>query len=126
MAGRLAGHRGHHARPRDILHQVAVEDAIGGERAGLAREDHLADAHLGGDIGGMQPAGAAEGQQREIARVEPLLEQREPHRRAEIGIGDRQHALRRRLDASPSGPPTCAAIAARVAGMSSCIAPPRK
>ena len=49
---------------------------------------------------------------REVARVEALLEQRQPDGGAEVGVGDGQQALGRRLQRQgPSGCATCASIA---------------
>src|SRR3954466_9869416 len=64
-----------------------MEYARGGERAGVAREDDARDAELLCHGDGVQPAGAAEGEQGEVARIEALLEEAEADRRGGGGMG---------------------------------------
>jgi hypothetical protein len=49
-----------------------------------------------GDRDRVQPPGAAEGQQREVARVEALLDGHHPQRPDHLGVGDADDALGRR------------------------------
>mgnify|MGYP002074720603 CR=1 FL=1 len=92
--------RAHDARARDVLREVREQDSMGRECTGFAREGDLRHALLPRHPGRVQPARATEGEQAEVARVEPLLEQRQPDRRAEVGVGDGEDALRRGLVAA--------------------------
>ena len=86
-----------------------------------------ADAEFFGDGAGVDRAGAAEAQQREIARIEPLLEQRDADGRGEIGVGDAQHACGGAVVIEAQGALRCAPRSpARAPARSSGIAPPRK
>ena len=51
---------------------MAGEHAHGGKHAGRRRKDHAADAERGGEVAGVHRAGAAEGQQSQVARIEAV------------------------------------------------------
>ena len=85
------------------MHDVGMQDAEGGEGAGIRREDHLADAQFLRHGDGVQPARAAEGKQAEVAWVEPLLEEAEPRRRGQGVVDHGQHPFRRRIRFQPQG-----------------------
>ena len=53
-----------------------------------ARDEDLRHAELLGDRGGVQRAGAAEGEQGEVARVDAALDGHDPHRADHLGVRD--------------------------------------
>ena len=59
---------------RIIFHDVAGENAQGGECAGKRRDDDVRDAESFGESAGVEASGAAEGDQREVARVASALD----------------------------------------------------
>ena len=93
---------------------------------GAPRNDDVADADLARDRDGMQRAGAAIGDQREVAGIEAALGGDALHR---VGHGGRRRCAgcRRRpaVASMPSGSPTLAS-ARSAASTSSFISPPRK
>src|SRR5712692_7703708 len=80
------------------MDDVGLENAVSGEGAGIAWKRDSGDAELLGHRDGVQPAGTAEGEQGEVARIEPLLEEAETDRRGEVGIGDGEQPGGGRLD----------------------------
>ena len=87
-----------YARAREIVADIRMQNAPGREGAGIGREDDAGDVEFVGDRAGMDRTGAAEGQQREIARVEALFEQAEADCGGEAGIGDGDDAAGRALE----------------------------
>ena len=89
-AQRLIGQR--LAAQQDRVRLVAAP--LGGgeperaEHAGGARHDDPRDPQLLGDGRGVQRSGAAEGQQREAARVDPALDGHDAQRAHHLGVGD--------------------------------------
>jgi hypothetical protein len=73
-----------------------------------------------GDRHGVQAARAAEGQQREVARVEALLDGHHPQRADHLGVGDPDHAG---APARPCALEPSDAIARRAAPASSATPP---
>ncbi len=76
------------------------DEAEGRQHAGGARREHAVDPQLLGDRGGVQRAGAAEGDERVVARVDPALDRHDPQRPRHLGVGDAHDPLRagERLD----------------------------
>ena len=91
-------------RVDEILAQVGDEAA---ERIGEARprrHQHLRQAELAGERDGMQRPGAAEGEQREVARVVAARQRHHADRAGHVRVGEPGSRPRRRLPASrPSG-----------------------
>src|SRR6202521_5753324 len=58
---------------RIVLHDIADQNAEGGERARKRRHDHPRDAQARSQFAGMQPASAAEGHQHKPSRVVATL-----------------------------------------------------
>ena len=54
---------------------IGEDEAIGRELAGMVGDDAARDAHLAHQVAGVQRAGAAEGAEREVARIEAALDQ---------------------------------------------------
>ncbi len=59
----------------EVVDGVGDRDAQGTEATGDGGDDDIGDAHLRGDVGGMEGPGTAESEEREVTRVEPP-----PHR----------------------------------------------
>ena len=91
-----AGFRGRaaqHLRAHEVVGEIGVQDAVGGQRAGTLGEHHARDAELVGHGDRVQARRAAERDHDEVARIEALLEQREADRCAQAGIGDGEQPL---------------------------------
>ena len=73
VGGNFAGDAPQHGA-RIIFHYVAGENAERGERAGKRGNDDVRDAEGVGEGAGVQASGAAEGDQREVARVAAALD----------------------------------------------------
>ena len=78
-----------------VVAQVAGQQADRRGDAGMRRHDHLGDAQHVGHLGAVQRAGAAEGDQREVARVDALLDGARADGVGHVGVDQRDHALRR-------------------------------
>ena len=65
--------------------------------AGIGRHDHCRNRQFPGDRGAVQRAGAAEGDQREIARIIAAADRDQPHRIRHVGVGDADDRVRGRL-----------------------------
>ena len=96
-SAKVFGRRVQHARADKVMHQVRMQNAVGGQRAGIFREDHALNSRLVGDGDRVQPGGAAKGDHGELAGIDALLEQRQADRGAEIGIDHGQQSFRRGL-----------------------------
>ena len=84
-----------HQRARRLVAQPGRRVAVGAEHAGAGRhDDRPAVDELRQRIG-VKRAGAAEGDQREVARIVALLDRHEPQRAAHILVDDIDDALRR-------------------------------
>ena len=94
---KVFGLRVENARADEVMDQVRMKNAVGGQRAGILREDHAADPRLVGNRDRMQSGGATEGDHREFAGIDALLEQGQADSRAQIRVDDRQQSLRRRF-----------------------------
>ncbi len=77
----------------EIVAQVGEQHAEGGEHARRKRHDHLAHADLARDLDRVQRAGAAIGEQHEIAGVEAALGGDALDRIGHRGRGDAQDAF---------------------------------
>ena len=64
------------ARADEVMDQIRMQNAVGGQRTGILREDDASDPRLVRDRDRVQPGGAAEGDHREFARIDAFLEQR--------------------------------------------------
>ncbi len=64
----------------------------GGEDAGRGREEHTGDAERAREVAGMRRPGAAEGEEREVARVEAALHGDRADGAHHVGVGHRAHA----------------------------------
>ena len=83
---------------RDIEPGIGEQHADGREIARLGRHDHGADFELAGERRGVERPAAAEGEQREVARVVAALDGDLADRAGHRHRGDCEHPLRRRLD----------------------------
>ena len=81
--------------PHLVVLEVAREQAAGRRDAGMRRHEHLGDLERVGDLGRMQRAGAAERDERELARVVALLDRPRPDRARHVRVRDRQDAVGR-------------------------------
>ena len=89
--GRPAQHR-----QRIVLRHVGQQHAERREHAGVARRDHRGDVERVGDLAGVHAAGAAEGEQRELARIESALHGHDANGALHVGVGDAHDAFRQR------------------------------
>ena len=94
-AARLSGLAACTPRAREIMDHVANAGCRRPRACRRSRGKTIAgDADLVGDRGCVEPAGAAEGEQRELARVEPLLEQESRIAAPRLALVTVEHALR--------------------------------
>ena len=77
----------------DVVAHVRLQHPPGGERARAPGHDHLADLELLREPDGVHRAGAAERDEGEVARVDPLLDGDRPHRVRHLRVDDREHPL---------------------------------
>ena len=82
---------------------VGEDEAEGRELAGVVGDDARRDAGVVHQVGRVQRAGAAEGQQREVARVEAALDQHRAERAHHVVVGDLHDGERRLLRGAPKG-----------------------
>ena len=71
----VEGRRGHLRRSLQVDARVRHQEAEGGELARMVGHDAAADVGMDHEVGDVDRAGAAEGQQREVAGVEAALGQ---------------------------------------------------
>ncbi len=93
---------------------------------GIRRHDHLGDAERLGDLGRLHRAAAAEGDERELARVVALLDRARADRARHVGVRDRDDPLRGLEQAEAELGRRAAARRSTAASRSSRISPPRK
>ena len=67
----------------------------------MRRHEHLGDVERVGDLGRVQRAGAAEGDERELARVVALLDRARADRARHVRVRDREDPLGRLAQAEP-------------------------
>ena len=91
------------------------------QHAARARDEQRRDAELLGERAGVQPAGAAERDERELARVEAALDGDHPQRPAHLGVGHAHDAERglERVEAELGAERSSAASAASRESVSS-------
>ncbi len=82
------------AGPDGVHAQVLDEQAERAQEARARRHDDGADAQLARERGGMQRAGAAEGQEREAGRVDTALHGHQAHGARHVGVDDGHDAAR--------------------------------
>ena len=94
----LGGERvaGEQDRARDVAPGGRGGETERAEHAGGARAEDAGDAELACQRGGVQRARAAEGHEREPARVDPALDGHQAQRTQHLGLGDADDALRAR------------------------------
>ena len=92
-AGQRDDERAHRVAPL-----VAEREPERREDARRLGDEHRPDLELLRQRAGVQRAGAAERDEREVARVEAALDRDDPQRREHLGVDDRDHVLRRRAD----------------------------
>ena len=85
-------------RPDLVVLDGAGQHAHGGEDAGRRRKEHPRDAERARQVAGMHRPRAAEGEEREVARVEAALHGHRADGAHHVGVGHLAHAQRRRLD----------------------------
>ena len=90
-----AGLKGQHPRPSMLMPEVGDEHAQRRQDTRVGWDDGPRDAQLGGQAVGVQRPGAAERDEREVARVVPALHGDEPDRLGHQRLGDADDALRR-------------------------------
>ncbi len=78
---------------RVIAHTVGQEHAQRRQRAGESRHNHGPDTQFFRHFAGVQPATAAESNQREVARIAPALDRNHADRSLHIGIGNAHDPL---------------------------------
>ncbi len=90
----------HHLHP-----QIGVQHPPGGQHRSLQRHHDLGNAELRGHRRYVQPGRAAEGQQREPARIDPAAHRGDAHavRHAGVDQPDDARRRRRRFDPQPAG-----------------------
>src|SRR6185437_985554 len=86
-------------RTAEVAPKLRLEHPPGRERAGVPRHDHVGDAELLREEHGVHGACAAEGDQREVARLDPLLDGERADRLRHLRIDDRDDPLGQLLDA---------------------------
>ena len=86
------------ARADEVMNQIRMKNAIGGQCAGIFRKYHAPDPRFVGDRDRVQPGGAAKGDHGEFARIDALLEQRQANRGAQIRVDHGQQSFCRGLD----------------------------
>ena len=101
----LAGRRRQAAVERlDVVAlDVGGHRPLGAEGAGRRRHDHPRDVELLGQEARLDGAGAAEGDQGEVARVEAVAGQHVGERRVHVGGGDLDDRLGRGVDVEAEG-----------------------
>src|SRR5581483_2192820 len=102
---RVVGVQGYQPREEVVAAEVAHEHSPGGEDVCGAGDDDLADAQLGGERDGVHASAAAEGDEREIARVVAPVQGDELESVDHVVVGDADDAARRfgRVDAETAG-----------------------
>ncbi len=75
--------------------EIGDQQAQRRENTGAGRDQRGGHAGLGGQAVGVQGAGAAERDQREIARIEAALHRHQPERAHHGGVGDFDNRVRR-------------------------------
>ena len=88
----------------DVAAALGDDEPERGEHARRARAEDRRHAELLGDRGGVQRPGAAEGQQRELARVDAALDGHHAQRAHHLRVGDVDDALRRTRRSSEPEP----------------------
>ena len=78
---------------RDLETQIGRQHAPGRQHRRDARHDDPREAELAGDVGRVQPGGAAEGEEREAARIDAAAHRDEPHPLGHVGVDDAMDAL---------------------------------
>ena len=91
---RLLGVAAAQQRAHGVDPHVGHREAERAQHAARARDQQRRDAELLGERAGVQPAGAAERDERELARVEAALDRDHPQRPAHLGVGHAHDAER--------------------------------
>ena len=115
--------------PQEHLRQVVADvDHQAAERrpgAGARRDEHGRHAQLLRERGAVQRAGAAERDERELARVVAALERDDPHGVGHVRVGDGDDRLGGRVQRrGPAARATVVRIASSAASRSSVMPPP--
>ena len=76
-----------------VVLQVARQQPARRGDPGMRRHEHLGDLERVRDLRGMERAGAAEGDERELARVVALLDRARANRPGHVRVGDREDPL---------------------------------
>ncbi len=84
-----------HARAYEVVRQVRMKNAVGGQCAGILGEYHAPDPRFVSHLERVQPGGPAEGDHGEFAGIDALLEQRQADRGAKIRVDHGEQSLRR-------------------------------
>ena len=85
----------------EVVPDVGHHQPDRGEHTGPLRHQDRGNADLLGQRRGVHGAGAAEGDQGQIARIEALLGRADPHGAFHVGVGDADDPRRRRLGRQP-------------------------
>ena len=91
-------------RARVVVLDGGGEQAEGGEHAGRLGDDHLGHPHLLGEGGAVHGPGAAQDDQRELARIVAALDRHQADLVRHAGVDDAMDARRRRdrVEAQPA------------------------
>ena len=109
-----------------VAAQVAHQHPPGREDVGGARDHDLPDPELGGERDRVHPAAAAEGDEREVARVVAAVDRDQLERVDHVVVRD-PHDAARRLGAIDAEARSAISSSARpTAAMSASISPPQK
>ena len=113
-------------RPHRVVQDVGGDGAEGAERPGRARHEDGGDADLAGEQAPDQRPGAAEGDQREVARVDAGAREDLGERGVHVRHGDAHRRSPPPRAGSCRAGPRSAATASSASARSSRIRPPRK
>ena len=80
---------------RHLEAQIGRQHAPGRQHRGDPRHDDPREVELAGDLGRVQPRGAAKGEQREAPRVDAAPHRDQPHPLGHVGVDDAMDAVRR-------------------------------
>ena len=105
--------------------RLGDQRAEGRGQSGVDRDDHLRHPHLGGDVGGVERSGAAEGDQGVLPGIETAIDGEHADGVGHVLVGDVDDRLRRLQAAQPEALPSSSSFRSAF-GTLSWIAPPRK
>ena len=92
-----------HQPAREVLRDVGVQHAGGGEHARRGGDDHRLDAQLGGHLAGVERPRAPEGDEGEPGRVEAALDRDQAQGAHHVGVDDLDHRARGAPHVAPEG-----------------------